>query len=44
MKAALCLLQAIHFALLLGNTSVVVHDIQPINICVRNAGSQIEVR
>ena len=40
----LCLLQAIHFALLLGNTSVLVHDIHPINICVRNAGSQIEVR
>ena len=40
----LCLLQAIHFALLLGNTSVVVHDIHPINICVRNADSQIEVR
>ena len=40
----LCLLQAIHFALLLGNTSVLVHDIHPINICLRNAGSQIEVR
>ena len=32
------------FALLLGNTSVVVHDIDPINIFVRNAGSQIVVR
>ena len=40
----LCLLQAIHFALLVGNTSVVLHDIHPTNICERNAGSQIEVR